>query len=370
MNPIFWAVLAALAVAVACVFTWTLSRRSEAHSDAQWTAVRQEMQNSLSTQSQSVAAQMNNLVQLVSQQLGQVRQELHASVSNTSQVATDTRREISQQLQSSTEALMQMTQKIGEVQQTSQSLSTAAQTLQSVLGGAKTRGTLGEVTLERLLGDALPQSAYDTQYRFASTGAIVDAIVRSGERVLSIDSKFPLEAYRRLVECGDEARRDFSLAVRKHADSIAEKYILPGEHTFEYALMFVPSEGVYYELLMTQDTKYGRLDEYCRGKRVFPVSPNTFYACLNAIAVSLKGQTIEENARQILASLAGLQKQLDTFADVYEKLGTHIRNSQRSYEDADSRLTRARNSLEQMAQGALPSSAPAPVQKSFEPSTN
>ena len=366
MNPIFWAVLLALVVVIAAIFSWSVSRRSE----AQWSAARLEMQNSLSSQSQAVASQMNNLVQLVTQQLGQVRQELHTSVSNTSQVASDTRREISQQLQSSTEALMQMNQKIGEVQQTSQSLSTAAQTLQSVLGGAKTRGTLGEVTLERLLGDALPQNAYAVQYRFASTGAIVDAIVRSGERILSVDSKFPLEAYRRLVEFGDEARRDFSLAVRKHADSIAEKYILPGEHTFDYALMFVPSEGVYYELLMTQDAKYGRLDEYCRGKRVFPVSPNTFYACLNAIAVSLKGQSIEENARHILASMAGLQKQLDTFADVYEKLGTHIRNSQRSYEEADSRLNRARNSLEQMAQGALPSSTPAPAQKSFEPSTN
>jgi DNA recombination protein RmuC len=370
MSPILWAVFAALVVAIAAIFSWSVSRRSEAHSEAQWSAVRLEMQNSLSAQSQAVAAQMNNLVQLVTQQLGQVRQELHASVSNTSQVATDTRREISQQLQSSTEALMQMNQKIGEVQQASQGLATATQTIQSVLGGAKTRGTLGEVTLERLLGDALPQSAYATQYRFASTGAVVDAIVRSGERMLSIDSKFPLEAYRRLVEFGDEARRDFSLAVRKHADSIAEKYILPGEHTFDYALMFVPSEGVYYELLMTQDTKYGRLDEYCRGKRVFPVSPNTFYACLNAIAISLQGQSIEENARHLLASMAGLKKQFESFADVYEKLGTHLRHSQQCYEDADSRLNRARNSLEQMAQGTLPSSTPAPVQKSFEPSTN
>jgi DNA recombination protein RmuC len=295
-------------------------------------------------------------VQLVTQQLGQVRQELHAGVSNTSQVTSDAQREVSQQLQSSTEALLQMNQKIGEVQQTSQDLSKAAQTLQSVLGGAKTRGTLGEVTLERLLGDALPQAAYAVQYRFTSTGATVDAIVRSGERMLSIDSKFPLEAYRRLVEVGDDARRDFSLAVRKHADSIAEKYILPAEHTFDYAMMFVPSEGVYYELLMTQDTKYGRLDEYCRGKRVFPVSPNTFYACLNAIAISLQGQKIEENARHLLAEMAGLKKQIELFADVYEKLGTHLRNSQRCYEDADSRLSRARNSVEQMSQGVLPSS--------------
>ena len=93
--------------------------------------------------------------------------------------------------------------------QTSQDLSKSAQTLQSVLGGAKTRGTLGEVRWNGLLQDALPQSAYETQYRFDSTGAIVDAIVRSGERILSIDSKFPLEAYRRLVETGEEARRGF-----------------------------------------------------------------------------------------------------------------------------------------------------------------
>ncbi len=186
-----------------------------------------------------------------------------------------------------------------------------------------------------------------------------DAIVRSSERILSIDSKFPLEAYRRLLDASDDAaRRDFSQAVRKHADSIAEKYILPDEHTFDYALMFVPSEGVYYELLMTEDSKYGRLDEYCRSKRVFPVSPNTFYACLSAIAVSLRGQQIEENARHLFAGLAGLKKQFESFADVYERLGTHLRHAQQSYEDADSKLNRARNSLEQMSQGALPEGAP------------
>ncbi|MGH9640071.1 MAG: DNA recombination protein RmuC, partial [Bryobacteraceae bacterium] len=92
----------------------------------------------------------------------------------------------------------------------------------------------------------------------------------------------------------------------------------------------------------------------CRSKRVFPVSPNTFYACLSAIAVSLQGQKIEENARHLLANLGGLKKQLDSFGDVYEKLGTHLRHAQQSYEDADSRLGRARNSVEQMSQGALP----------------
>ena len=253
------------------------------------------------------------------------------------------------------------------MQQTGRDMSQATQTLQTILGGAKTRGILGEVALEGLLKDALPQSAYDTQYRFASTGAVVDAVVRNGDRMLPVDSKFPLEAYRRLVDTGDEAaRREFSSAVRKHADSIAEKYILPHEHTFDYALMFVPSEGVFYELLMTQDSKYGMLDEYCRSKKVLPVSPNTFYAYLSAVALSLRGQKIEESARHLLAGMAGLARQFETFGDVYEKLGTHLRHAQQSYEEADSKLTRARNSLEQMEQGALSEAEPEAQPKALE----
>lgn len=362
MIALAWtaAAIVAMAVVVALV-VWSAGRRSA----AELSGVRQEMQASLAAQNQSMAAQINHLMQSVTQQLGQVRQELQTGVASTGNLATQAQRDVAQQLQSSTNVLLQMQQRIGEVYQTSQDLSKAAQTLQSVLGGAKTRGSLGEITLDRILEDALPQSAYAMQYRFASTGAVVDAIVRSADRILSIDSKFPLDSYRRLLEIGEDARREFSQAVRKHADSIAEKYILPDEHTFDYALMFVPSEGVYYELLMTDDSKYGRLDEYCRGKRVFPVSPNTFYACLGAIAISLRGQQIEENARHLFANLAGLQKQLESFADVYDRLGTHLRHAQQSYEDADSKLNRARNSLEQMSQGAIPE----PASKALEPAT-
>jgi DNA recombination protein RmuC len=354
MNPFVWIAIGIVAAILVGISAWIAAR----HSEAQNAATRVELQNSLATQSQTVTAQINHLLQTVTQQLGQVRQELQSGVASTGQLATQAQRDVAQRLQSSTEVLLQMNQKIGEVHQSSQDLSKATQTLQAVLGGAKTRGTLGEVALERLLEDALPRSAYETQYRFASTGAIVDAIVRSGDRILPIDSKFPLDAFRKIVEAHEDARREFSQAVRKHADSIAEKYILPDEHTFDYALMFVPSEGVYYELLMTEDPKYGQLDQYCRSKRVFPVSPNTFYACLNAVAVSLQGQKLAENARHLFEGLAGLKRQFDSFEEIYDRLGTHLRHAQMSYEDADSRLGRARNSLEQMSQGALPEAAP------------
>jgi DNA recombination protein RmuC len=349
MSPVVWLAIGVLAIVVIAAVLWSVGRRT----DAQLSAVRQEMQHSLVSQGQSVNAQINHLTQTVTTQLGQVRQELLTGVASSGKLASDAQIAIAQQMQTSNETIRRMSQQLGEVQQAGREMSQSAQTLQSVLGGAKTRGTLGEVALERLLQDALPQSAYDVQHRFESTGAIVDAVVHSGERMLCVDSKFPLEAYRRLADNVEGARREFSVAVRKHADSIAEKYILPHEHTFDYALMFVPSEGVYYELMMTEDAKGGQLDEYCRNKRVFPVSPNTFYACLSAVALSLQGQKIEENTRHILAGMSGLKKQFEVFDEVYEKLGKHLRNAQQSYEEADSRLSRTRNSLEQLTQGAL-----------------
>lgn len=344
-----------IAVAIVAALVWSASRRAE----AQLSSVRQEMQHSLAAQSQAVTAQVSqqvsHLMQTVTQQLGQVRQELQSGVASSAQLTNDAQRQVSAQLTA-------VNQKIGEMQQSSQDLAKASSALQSVLGGAKTRGTLGEAALERLLADALPQSAYSTQFRFSSTGAIVDAVLHNGDRLLPIDSKFPLEAYRRLADAGEDARREFSAAVRKHADSIAEKYILPHEHTLDYALMFVPSEGVYYELLMTADSKYGPLEEYCRGIKVFPVSPNTLYAVLSAIWMSLQGRRIEENARHVLAALAGLRKHLDTFEEAHEKVGTHLRHAQQSYEDAASRFQKMANSFEQISQSALVEGADASLE--------
>ena len=334
-----------------------LRGREGARADIQNAAFRQELQNLVASQTQAMNLQLEQVRQSVNQQLGQVQGQLLKGVTATGQLTANAQQQVAQQLDSTTKAVREFSQRLTSVEKAGADLSQAAQTLQQVLGGAKSRGTLGETTLERMLEDALPQSAYQMQFRF-TTGDVVDAIVHLGERILSIDSKFPLDAYRRLLDSGEDSRKEFSTAVRKHADSIAEKYILPAENTLDYALMFVSSEGVYYEVLMTQDSKYGMLDEYCRGRRVFPVSPNTFYASLRAIALSLQGQQFAENARHLMASLSGLKKQIESFADVYEKLGTHLRHSQQSYEEATSKLGRARNALEQMAQGDLPEALP------------
>jgi DNA recombination protein RmuC len=353
VDAVVWVIVAGVVALATVVVVAIIVRSSGRSSEQQWSAVRQEMQTSLATQNQAFSAQLNHLMQSVTQQLGQVRQDLQSGISDSGKLAADAQRDVSNQLQSATEAVRQISQQLGAVQRAGDDLTKASQNLQQVLGGAKSRGALGELGLERLLEDALPRATYEIQYRF-STGDIVDAVIQSGDRLIAIDSKFPLDAYRRMTETGEDARREFAQAVRKHADAIAAKYILPGEHTLDIALMFVPSEAVYYELLMTEDAKNGRLDAYCRSKFVIPVSPNTLYAYLSCILMGLRGVQIEENARRLLADLDGLRKQLEMFSEVFEKVGTHIRHAQQSYEDAETRLDRTRSSLRQMTQGALP----------------
>jgi DNA recombination protein RmuC len=165
---------------------------------------------------------------------------------------------------------------------------------------------------------------------------------------LAIDSKFPLDAFRRIQTDGDEARRAFVTAVKAHADSIAKKYILPAENTLDLSLMFVPSESVYYELLQCADNKGQQLDAYCRDKRIVAVSPNTLYAHLCVIAMGLRGMQIEENARRLANNLAGLQKQIGNFSEVFDKIGTHLKNAQQSYQEADKRLDKTELALEGM----------------------
>ena len=168
MSPVVWMVVGLAAIALTAIMVWSSARRS----DAQLSAVRQEMQNSLSNQGQSVNAQINHLMQSVTTQLGQVRQELQSGVASSGKLASDAQIAMAQQLQSSSEAIRKISMQLAEVQLAGQEMSKSTQTLQNVLGGAKTRGILGEVVLERLLQDALPRSAYETQYRFDSTGAI------------------------------------------------------------------------------------------------------------------------------------------------------------------------------------------------------
>jgi DNA recombination protein RmuC len=264
----------------------------------------------------------------------------------TSKITYESQAAMSQELKNTREQINQIQNQLGEVQQASQQMFETTRTLENILGGAKSRGSLGEITLERLLEDSLPPSHYAKQYRFRSGEAADAVIFLLDKKKMAIDSKFPLDAYRRLSAEGEEARRAFVTAVKGHADAIAKKYIVPDEDTLDLALMFVPSETVFYELLMSVDGKGQPLDEYCRSRSIFPVSPNTLHANLRVIAMGLRGMQIEQNAKQLAANLNGLRKQMDTFEEYFEKVGTHLKNAQLSYAEADKRFGKASNTLD------------------------
>jgi DNA recombination protein RmuC len=341
------AALVALALVLWVALQSLAAQKKSEGIESQMNELRRDLQTVATAQAQA-AGQISTLTSSVTTRLDAVNRSLTDGVAKSADISAQGQSAMREELKSTQTLMQQIYKQLGEFQEVSRGLSTAQQSLESVLGGAKTRGILGEVTLDRLLEDSLPASQYARQYRFAS-GEAADAVVFLRDRkLLAVDSKFPLEAFRRIEKDGDEARRIFAAAVKSHADSIAKKYIRPEENTLDLALMFVPSESVYYELLQTADGKGQPLDEYCREKRIVAVSPNTLYAHLCVIAMGLRGMQIEENARRLANGLSGLQKQLGNFVDAFDKVGTHLKNAQNSYQEAGKRLDRTELALEGM----------------------
>ncbi len=331
--------------------------------ESQMTELRRDLQTIATSQAQSTG-QLETIAKSVAQRLDSVAPALQDAVKNsaqiTGQMTSDAQNKMADELKNTRDQISQMQLLLGEVQQAGKQMSQTAQTLEGILGGAKSRGSLGEVTLERLLEDSLPSAQYAMQYRFSS-GEAADAVIKLRDnKLMAIDSKFPLDAYRRISTEGDEARRAFVTAVKGHADAITKKYIVPDEGTLDVALMFVPSESVYYELLMTQDGKGQSLDAYCRDKQVIAVSPNTLYAHLHVIAMGLRGMQMEENTKQLVESLLGMEKQLEKFADKFGTLGTHLRNAQQSYSDSDKLFEKAQSTLENMLGACAGDALPEP----------
>ncbi len=360
MNP----ALLIVAILLAALILWLAaqifqSQKKSSTLESQLTELRRDLLSIAQTQSQS-AGQIQSIGTSVSQRLESVTKALHDGVTSSAHIATQGQTAIAAELKNTREQILQLQEQIGAVHEQSRGLSLATQSIENILGGTKTRGLLGEVTLQRLLEDSLPSSQFSLQYRF-STGEAADAVIfLRDKKLMAIDSKFPLDAFRRIESDGDEARRAFATAVKGHADSIAKKYIVPNEGTLDVALMFVPSENVYCEMLNTLDAKGQAIDAYCRDKKIIAVSPNTLYANLCVIAMGMRGMQIEENARRILGSLDGMKKQMETFADVFEKLGNHLKNAQQSYAEADKRFEKAQDTLGGML-GQAPAQATLPL---------
>jgi len=213
------------------------------------------------------------------------------------------------------------------------------QNLEKVLTNAKTRGNLGEASLEMILSNILPPQSYEMQYHFKN-GEAVDAVVKIKDKVLPVDAKFSLENYRRIIDEKDKAKKlalekEFKNDLKKRIDETS-KYIRPNESTLDFAFMFIPAEGIYYDLLINEvgavkvNTR-SLIDYAFNEKKVIIVSPTTFAAYLQTVLQGLKALQIEESAKEIRKNVEKLQKHMLAYAEYQKKLGNQLSTVTNTY---------------------------------------
>ncbi len=260
-------------------------------------------------------------------------------------------REISESLRLQThdihDRLTQAQETIGELKREAGAfaeVSRSMKELQDFLKSPKLRGNIGEQVLNDLIGQMFPKASFFLQHRFKN-GQIVDVALKTEAGILPIDSKFPMEQFEAMMKgetkaSRDGAKKEFIRDIKKHIDDIASKYILPEEGTMDFALMYLPSESVFYEVASEPS-----LLEYARHHRVYPVSPTTLYAHLQTILLSFEGKKIEEKSKQVFANLRGIEQSFTKFNANFAVLGKHVTNAHNAFSTASSSLSTLERSV-------------------------
>ncbi len=367
MQSLYW--LLGLVVAVILVLLILMEQRwrrrleeikTDSSSQMMWSLMQQQIEKLREQMSDGLA---KNISQLTQQQ-DAINTQLRGITDQVNRQLQSSSGEINKRLDNAARVIGDVQKNIGELSEASKRIFEVGKdisTLQEILQPPKLRGGVGEQFLGELLSQILPNEFFTLQYSFSS-GERVDAVVRLGGKLVPIDSKFPLDNFKRIIECKSEEERKtyqkaFSRDVRKHVDDIASKYILPLEGTYDFALLYIPAENVYYETI-TKDEASGEekgILNYALKKKVIPVSPNSFFAYLQVIVLGLRGLKIEKDAQRILDSLAGLNKELENFQGDFQLIGKHIANATNKFEDARRRLDKFSLKLEQIeSQPSLP----------------
>jgi DNA recombination protein RmuC len=283
----------------------------------------------------------------VQQQLAELRSRLDGLVAAQGDVPRTLAEGSAEQARSLAEVRERLVQ-LSEATTRLEAVGRSVAQVQELLKVPKLRGTLGEVWLEELLRQVFPRGLYQMQFGF-STGERVDAVIHVGDRLVPVDAKFPLEACQRSLaaegEGAERERRAFRRSLRDRVDEIADKYIRPEEGTFDFALMYVPAENVYYEAVIRgeEPADDDSLVAYALSRRVIPVSPNTFYAYLAAVLHGLRGLEVEQRAQEILAALGGLQQKLTRFQRAFELVGRHLEHAAKQYDESGRQLTQVQD---------------------------
>jgi DNA recombination protein RmuC len=265
------------------------------------------------------------------------------STNNTQMIRTlqENSRQLHERLDKAAEVIRDVGKEVGQMSEIGRSM----KDLQEFLKSPKLRGNIGEEVLKDLIGQMFPKNSFLLQYQFKS-GERVDAAIKTDAGILPIDSKFPMENFQKMVKSETEAEKDlhcreFTKDVKKHIDAISKKYILPDEGTMDFALMYVPSESVFYEMCNMTDVM-----NYARRSRVYVVSPSTLYAHLQTILLSFEGKKIEARSREVFKLLRGLEIDYEKVQENMNVLGKHLTNATAQYANVTTGFTQLGTKLQ------------------------
>ena len=250
---------------------------------------------------------------------------MRGSTNDMTKVLQANTKQLNDRLDTAASVIGDLKKNLGEMSEVGRGI----KSLQEFLQSPKLRGNIGEQVLSDMIGQTFPKNSFFLQYAFHS-GAKVDAVLKTDAGLLCIDSKFPMENFN-LMHKGEtesirnQAKKDFGSDVRKHVSDIAKKYILPEEGTMDFALMYIPSEAVYYDVVNSTD-----IMENARKNRVYPVSPNTLYAHLQVLLLSFQGKEMEQKSREVFRLLRAIQKDYGKIEENLSVLGKHINNAYNS----------------------------------------
>lgn len=294
--------------------------------------------------------------------LADVRQEFVERVERIAQLVVESNRGVGERLDRTAQVVGEVKRDLGRLSEATDEMREIGKniaSLQEILRPPQLRGSLGELLLENLLAQIfVNREHYDLQYELENR-LRVDAVIRLGNRLVPIDAKFPLENFKRILEAPTEgerkrAKKEFIKNIKGHIDKIASSYILPDRGTFDFALMYIPAENVYYEIIL-KDEEGGyeeSLAAYALKRRVIPVSPHSFYAYLQAIMLGLKGLSIEKRAGEVMNLLHRLSGDFAKLLWDFETLGKHLSDSRGKYEEVQGKLRRLQEKLEAVGKGS------------------
>src|SRR5438132_7286184 len=338
-------VLAFLAAVAALIGLALVLRRPTGDGGA---ALREALSAQLRVAQQGTQGQ----VELLAHSVAELRAELGRSLGATEQ-------QLATQAGTTHRTLNDLSRQLGGLSEQSQRIGELAKdigSLQDLLRAPKARGGFGELLLERLLHDALPATAYEVQYTYRD-GSRVDAIVRYAGRIVPIDAKFPNETWNALAKAEDPAdrrakKRAFLQQVRRHIDAVG-RYVSPADGTIDFAVMYIPSESVYYDLVLREEEGEPDLRAYCAERKVIPASPNTLLAYLQVIALGVRGLAMQERTRELQQGVSAVRREFERFVELHDQLGRHPENATKKFDETDRALARASGAIETLAQAPI-----------------